>query len=169
MFEPVSQPRATLRKDVNALRSGGPRTEEGKAASSRNSLTHGLTARQAVISGENQSDFDHLHQNLVNDRKPQGELETQLTGEIAACMWRLARARDLCLENRDAGICAGLEAAVGRSVSYGLEACRSQSCRRQRSHWSLTFTFVFLRCGRVCLARNPSAPRHGPTGRWDVR
>jgi hypothetical protein len=93
MFDRISKPQVSLRKDVYALRSGGPRTEEGKAASSRNSLAHGLTAKQVVIPGENQSDFDELHHNLLHDRKPEGELEIQLTAEIAACFWRLARAR----------------------------------------------------------------------------
>ena len=82
-----------LRKDRNALKATGPRTAEGKAASSRNSLKHGLTARQVVIPGENQADFDQLLADLAADRKPEGELEIQLVGEIAACTWRLDRAR----------------------------------------------------------------------------
>ena len=71
----------------------GPRTDAGKAASSRNSLRHGLTAAQVVIQGEDQAEFDRLAASIVEDRKPQGEVELQLAGEIAACTWRLARAR----------------------------------------------------------------------------
>ena len=82
-----------LRKDRNALKATGPRTVEGKAASSRNSLKHGLTARQVVIPGENQANFDQLLAGIADDRNPEGELEIQLVGEIAACTWRLARAR----------------------------------------------------------------------------
>jgi hypothetical protein len=90
----VNPTRTVLKKDVNALKPrGGPQTPEGKAQASQNSLRHGLTAKQAVIRGEDQSEFDALLTNLTADRKPQGELEIQLTGEIAACMWRLARAR----------------------------------------------------------------------------
>ena len=84
---------AVLRKDRNALKATGPRTAEGKAASSRNSLKHGLTARQVVIPGENQADFDQLLADIATDRNREGELEIQLAGEIAACTWRLARAR----------------------------------------------------------------------------
>src|SRR5262245_24482140 len=36
----------------NALNGKGPRTAEGKARSSRNALTHGLTAQEIVIPGE---------------------------------------------------------------------------------------------------------------------
>ncbi|MBS1875082.1 MAG: hypothetical protein JSU00_17840 [Acidobacteria bacterium] len=80
-------------KGCNALKSTGPRTPEGKAASSKNAIKHGLTARQVVITGENQADFDALLQDIADDRKPVGELEIQLVGEVAACTWRLARAR----------------------------------------------------------------------------
>ena len=84
---------AVPRREVNALKCTGPRTSEGKAVSSRNALKHGLTATQVVIPGENQADFDQLLADLTADRKPEGELEIQLVGEIAACTWRLARAR----------------------------------------------------------------------------
>ncbi|MBS1875813.1 MAG: hypothetical protein JSU00_21540 [Acidobacteria bacterium] len=80
-------------REVNALKATGPRTAEGKAASSRNAVKHGLTARQALITGESQADFDALLESVAADRKPVGELEIQFTGEIAACLWRLARAR----------------------------------------------------------------------------
>ena len=98
LLDMIDNPSGKNRADVrtaesNALRAGGPRTADGIAASSRNSLRHGLTARQAVLPGEDQSAFDALLQGLTDDRKPEGELEIQLTGEIAACMWRLARAR----------------------------------------------------------------------------
>jgi hypothetical protein len=82
-----------LIRQRNALKTSGPRTPEGKAASSRNSLKHGLTALQVVIPGESQADFDQLLASLAADRKPEGELEIQTLGEIAACTWRLARAR----------------------------------------------------------------------------
>lgn len=84
---------AVRRQNIYALPSGGPRTESGKARSSQNSLRHGLTAKQAVIAGEDQGEFNELHENLISDQKPSGELEFQLVGEIAACLWRLARAR----------------------------------------------------------------------------
>lgn len=73
--------------------STGPRTAEGKARSSQNSLKHGLTAKQLVISEENQPEFDRLTAAVHDEYNPQGEIEHQITGEIVACTWRLARAR----------------------------------------------------------------------------
>ena len=73
--------------------STGPRTEAGKAISSMNSLKHGLTSRKVVLPGEDQAGFDRLHEQLLDDHAPAGPLETELVGEIAACLWRLQRAR----------------------------------------------------------------------------
>jgi hypothetical protein len=73
--------------------STGPRTDAGKAISSMNSLKHGLTAKTVVLRGENQADFDRLHDELLVDHAPVGTLETELVAEIAACLWRLQRAR----------------------------------------------------------------------------
>jgi hypothetical protein len=73
--------------------STGPRTEAGKAISSMNSLKHGLTSRKVVLPGEDQAGFDRLHNDLVTEHAPAGALETELVAEIAACLWRLQRAR----------------------------------------------------------------------------
>jgi hypothetical protein len=73
--------------------STGPRTEAGKAVSSMNSLKHGLTSRKVVLPGEDQADFDRLHTQLLSEHAPDGALETELVAEIAACLWRLQRAR----------------------------------------------------------------------------
>jgi len=42
----------------NAQHSTGPRTEEGKAASSLNSLKHGLTAKTVLLPGEDPALFE---------------------------------------------------------------------------------------------------------------
>ena len=73
--------------------STGPRTDAGKAVSSMNSLKHGLTAKTVVLRGENRADFDRLHHQLLAEHEPQGALETEIVAEIAACLWRLQRAR----------------------------------------------------------------------------
>jgi hypothetical protein len=73
--------------------STGPRTDAGKAISSMNSLKHGLTAKTVVLRGENQADFDRLHEQFLAEHSPVGALETELVAEIAACLWRLQRAR----------------------------------------------------------------------------
>ncbi len=78
---------------MSANLSTGPRTDAGKAVSSMNSLKHGLTAKTVVLPGESKADFDRLHQQLTEEHAPAGALETELVAEIAACLWRLQRAR----------------------------------------------------------------------------
>ena len=78
---------------MSANLSTGPRTDAGKAVSSMNSLKHGLTAKTVVLPGENKADFDRFHDQLIEEHAPTGVLETELVAEIAACLWRLQRAR----------------------------------------------------------------------------
>ncbi len=45
-----------------SARSGGPRTDNGKAKSSLNALTHGSCSKQLIVKGERQEDYDELHE-----------------------------------------------------------------------------------------------------------
>ena len=76
---------------VNAKKSTGPRTDEGKAAVSMNALTHGLTAKSLVIPGERKKDLVDLRENLAKDLRPVGEMESLLVDRIVISMWRLQR------------------------------------------------------------------------------
>jgi hypothetical protein len=58
----------------NALNGKGPRTPEGKARSSRNALTHGLTAKEIVIPGEDVAAYRSFEQRLIDDLQPNGSL-----------------------------------------------------------------------------------------------
>ena len=57
--------------------SSGPNTDNGKAISSRNSVTHGLTARHWLDTNE-QSLFDETVENLIVDFDPQTYIEKML-------------------------------------------------------------------------------------------
>lgn len=75
----------------NALKSTGPKTEDGKSISSKNALTHGLRAQQIVIEGESQEEFDDFCELLIDHLSPDGPLEMLLVDRIAASFWRLRR------------------------------------------------------------------------------
>ena len=80
----------------NALRSTGPKTADGKALAARNSLKHGLLAKEVVITegegAEDQQTFDALLADLVIEFNPAGAMEEILVEEIAVCYWRQHRA-----------------------------------------------------------------------------
>ncbi len=74
----------------NNKNSNGPKTHKGKAISSRNSTTHGLTARRWLNVNE-QSLFDETVKNLTVDFDPQTSIEKILISKLAECTVRLMR------------------------------------------------------------------------------
>jgi hypothetical protein len=76
----------------NALRSTGPRTETGRAVSSRNALKHGLTAERIILFDEQRESFERVYSDLIAALKPHGPMEHQLAERIALNAWRLRRA-----------------------------------------------------------------------------
>ncbi len=75
----------------NALKSTGPRTSEGKAAVSQNSVLHGLSARQAIISSESQAEFDLYRERMLAELAPASPMESMLAERIVSLSWRLKR------------------------------------------------------------------------------
>ena len=75
----------------NAQHSCGPKTPEGKARAARNALTHGLTAKSAVLPQEEPAAFDALCAAWLDDWRPQGETEHTLVERASLATWRLNR------------------------------------------------------------------------------
>ena len=74
----------------NALLSKGPKTDLGKLNSSKNSLKHGLTAKQLVI-GEDLNEFEKYRDHMIEALKPEGILEEQVVFKIIDVGFRLRR------------------------------------------------------------------------------
>ena len=70
--------------------SGGPKTDEGRAISSHNSTTHGLTARHWLDANE-QSLYEEIVENLIVGFDPQTYIEKMLITKMAECDVRLRR------------------------------------------------------------------------------
>ncbi len=77
---------------ANAQRSTGPRTEEGKAASSKNAFKHGITAR-CVLDGEVKEDLDILLKDYNDRLRPVDGLEEQLVFNMVMLEWQIRRIR----------------------------------------------------------------------------
>jgi hypothetical protein len=77
---------------ANAQRSTGPRTSQGKLASSRNSLKHGLASAQLMIPGEDPAAFDRLFTALLDEHQPANPTQELLVQEIAQSYWLTQRA-----------------------------------------------------------------------------
>jgi len=76
---------------ANSAHSTGPRTESGKQRSSLNALSHGLTARTAVLPTEDPDTYQRHIQQFLDEYTPATSTETQLVHEIANTAWRLNR------------------------------------------------------------------------------
>lgn len=78
---------------ANAQHSTGPRTGDGKAASSRNALRHGLTARGFIILDGQESAFEQLESALRDSLVPNGPLQEVIFKRALESAWNLERCR----------------------------------------------------------------------------
>jgi hypothetical protein len=76
---------------ANAQASTGPRSEAGRATSSRNSTKHGLFATNDYIRPDEEPFYAELNEKLRQDLAPASTLEHNLVDEIRRAMWRLRR------------------------------------------------------------------------------
>jgi len=77
---------------LNALKSTGPRTPQGKATVSQNAVKHGLSTERDVIASESPADFDLYRQQLLDELSPVSPMESILAERIVTLSWRLKRA-----------------------------------------------------------------------------
>ena len=76
----------------NALRSTGPKTEEGKRSSRSNAYRHGLTAETIVAGVEDAEDYAAFEAAVIADYDARTAVERELVLRLASLLWRLRRA-----------------------------------------------------------------------------
>ena len=91
----MASPSHSLTNKQNAQHSTVPRSPEGKQASSRNALRHGLTSQTVVLPGEDAEAYATFRATIWADLAPVGAIELILAQTIADTEWRLERARTL--------------------------------------------------------------------------
>lgn len=72
---------------LNAQKSTGPRTPEGKERASQNAIKHGLLAREAVVRGEDPGEFEVYREEMLEDLSPAGTVETMLAEPEGVRHW----------------------------------------------------------------------------------
>jgi hypothetical protein len=87
---PASIHRTAINR-ANSQHSTGPRSEAGKQRSALNALTHGLTARTAVLPSEDPAAYEQHHRQFLDEHSPATPTEIQLVHELADTSWRLNR------------------------------------------------------------------------------
>ena len=111
--EKMSSERQIEANRRNGRVSGGPASEAGRAVSAKNSLKHGLTARETLLPDEDAEAFAQLSKSLQEALDPLGALEKVLADRIIGLVWRLRR-----LGKIEAGILAWEKADVIITVSF---------------------------------------------------
>ena len=76
---------------LNARKSTGPRSAEGKSASRFNALKHGIDAQAAVIPGENPDDLASLTESYLADLQPQNFAEDFHVETMIRALWQKRR------------------------------------------------------------------------------
>src|SRR5579884_3356060 len=75
----------------NSKLSTGPRTEAGKAVSSRNHLVHGLCSVDPVLPSEDRDQFNQLVEAFKLEWSPNGLHQEILVSTMAGAQWKLDR------------------------------------------------------------------------------
>jgi hypothetical protein len=87
---PVSDARRRANR-LNAQKSPGPKTDEGKKRSSLNATRHGLLAQTLHLPEEDMAAYHEFTDAYVKDLEPVGFVETQLANACADLQFRLNR------------------------------------------------------------------------------
>jgi len=101
----------------NSKLSTGPRTPEGKAASSQNSKAHGLSAVDPVLPHEDHNQFNALLERYQSDFAPASAHEEFLVSQMAGARWKLDRA-----ERIEVAMFAALESPGDAATTEALMA-----------------------------------------------
>jgi len=76
----------------NALKSTGPKSEQGKQASRCYAVRHGLTAETVIGALEDAEDYKAFEAAITADYDAQSAVERELVLRLASLLWRLQRA-----------------------------------------------------------------------------
>lgn len=82
----------TTANRLNAVRSTGPRTSEGRAATALNARKHGLRAGSAaLLPSESRAEWEELLTGLQNEWQPETPTEELLVEKMASAEWKRRR------------------------------------------------------------------------------
>lgn len=166
----------------NAQMSTGPRTPEGKLRSSANASTHGLTAKSALLPGEDPEQWQAWRQDIFDEFQPRPGLEERLVEIIARNLWRLERAsrietdvlRVALIDTRDPANEPGpdSEAREGLGRAYAFSQHTLRSLNRHQGACTRELRYAVDQVERLRAQRRDRGPdessRGEPTGETPV-
>ena len=91
MEDLMTSPARVAANVINAKKSTGPRTASGKERSRMNAVSHGLTARVALLSDESPAEFQERKNGWVSELKPRDQVELVMAERAFYHSWQLKR------------------------------------------------------------------------------
>ncbi len=88
----MATPNQIAANKVNAQKSSGPKSDEGKKKSSMNRLSHGFASSATIIPGEDPDEFKALLDSLLDEYQPATDTELILVEKMATNTWLSQRA-----------------------------------------------------------------------------
>ena len=76
-------------------RTGGPRTDQGKLAASRNAIKTGSYSSLIILPGESEEDFRLLEEQFFKDFSPQDVAQSAMVRSLAVITWKKLRAEKI--------------------------------------------------------------------------
>lgn len=113
-MEGMNAPRTEAQRAASAAngsKSKGPTTEEGRASSSMNRVSHGLTATSVLLPSERPADYQANLESWVETLKPGSPGELDCVTRVADLSFRLRRLQRL----EDRHLLASIESALSKS------------------------------------------------------
>lgn len=124
-------PAKTAANIANAIRSTGPRTEEGKARSARNALKHGLTSKDLIVRDDEKEIFEQFQQDLRDQLTPQGPVEMFTFNQLVRAGWNMQRAQRL---ETDLFV-NGLDPLLDEPAAKTLDRIHRHAAQAERSYY----------------------------------
>jgi hypothetical protein len=80
---------------TKSIRSGGPRTDEGKKMTAGNALKTGAYSNTLILPGEDESQFRQIEDQFVRDFHPEDMAEIAMVRDLAVLAWKKIRLENL--------------------------------------------------------------------------
>jgi hypothetical protein len=114
--------------------STGPCTEQGKARSSQNHLSHGLSLKEFILLPGQLAEFDEFWAALGEAIQPADALELDLFTQLAHASWKLRRFRRAEVQLYTESGCPELDATLVPEAEARLRAIQIYAQRAERTY-----------------------------------
>ena len=141
-----------LANQANAQHSTGPCTDEGKARSSQNHLSHGLSSKEFIILPGQRAEFDEFMAALSEAIQPAGALEFDLFTQLAYASWKLRRFRRAEVQIYNESACLDLDPALVPETEARLRGIQIYAQRAERTYHKALKELKSLQSARVFKA-----------------